>query len=132
MFELIGLAFAWLAVNYVPFIIFYVTGGVVYATLKWIIQLFRLGQRVKLIETRDLTPEQINDRRARTASNMFTTYEYPPRASNNKGRLFTWATFWPINLVYTLFADVIREAWNFIYRRFGAVLDFFAKKILPK
>lgn len=131
MFTLVNAALAWLAINYIPFIIFYVIGGGLYATLKWVIELMRLGREVKKLDIRGLTDDKIKEKRARIASGMFTSYEYPPQASSNKGKLFMWATFWPINLVHTLFADVIRESWNFLYNKFGAVLDFIAKKILP-
>jgi hypothetical protein len=128
MMSLIALAFAWLAVNYVPFIIFYVVGGTVYSVLKWIIQLYRLASKVKAISSDTEYPDTV---KSSITSDLFWSSSYPPTAAENKSLLMTWALFWPFNLIYTLFADVTREAWNFLYRKFGAILDVIAKKILP-
>lgn len=140
---MIGALITWLIANYLTFIPVYVGGGAAYALLKWVIQLIRLRYKVLDINARTDIPEDNSAMghpfdnksylRDQAARKLFgSDAEYPPNAAESKGKLFGWALFWPINLVYTLFADVAREAWNFLYRKFGAILDFISRMILPK
>lgn len=127
---------------YWHFIAAYVGGGVFYAVLKWVFNLIRLRRQVLEIngkdisETNDSVGSAFNNKvylRDQATRKLFSgDSSYPPKASENKAKLFGWAVAWPINLVYTLFADVIREAWNFIYDKCGALLDSISNAILPK
>lgn len=127
---------------YVPLIIVYVIGGIIYAPVKWIIQAYRLRNRVLLSDAEaeeketamveQLAQANRTQRRNSLVSDYFDTYIYPPRVSNHKGLLFSWAVFWPFNLLYTLFADVAREAWDWVYRKLGAVLQRVSNAILPE
>lgn len=124
---------AFVVANYIPVIAFYVAGGALYAVLKWTLLLVKLRRRVLEINAR--TDQDDRDKsmsRNEAARKIFGEYSYPPKVSENKGNLLTWATFWPINLVWTMFADVAREAWDFLYRKFGSMLQAIATSILPK
>jgi hypothetical protein len=126
---MIGLIWAFVVANYIPVIATYVGGGALYAVLKWTLTLFKLR---RLVIDNDALPESERKPRSHIEGDLLGNYEYPPLVSSNKGRLFMWASFWPINLVYTMFADVAKEAWDFLYRKFGAVLQAIATSILPK
>lgn len=108
---------------YWQFIVAYIAGGAVYSVIKWCIELYRLRQEVLGKPEKD---------RTWAAARRFGSSSYPPKASENKSTLFWWAVFWPINLVWTLVADVAREAWDWLYRKFGAIYDRLAKAILPE
>lgn len=127
--NLISFGYTWVITNYIPFIILYVAGGLIYALLKWFLQVFRLRNAIKNI--RDTEPKAIRLARERIASYYFTEYEYPPRVKNNKGALFLWAVFWPVNLVYTMFADVARSVWEWVYATFGTILQKVTNTLLP-
>lgn len=139
---MISSVIAWFLANYVPFISVYVGGGAGYALLKWIIQLLRLRTKVLEINSSDIAEDNSDSKNAfnnkkynreQATRELFGSgSSYPPKASENKGKLFTWAVFWPFNLVYTLFADVAREVWSFLYRKLGSLLDRISTAILPK
>lgn len=124
---------------YWQFILAYIIGGAVYSVLKWCIELYRLRQTVLAIDLANKPANSvysdeawIDKQKTEAANRRFDSYAYPPRASDNKGTLFVWAVFWPLNLVWTLVADVAREAWGWLYRKFGAIYDRIAKAILPE
>jgi hypothetical protein len=125
---------------YWHFIAAYIGGGAGYAILKWILSILKLRGKVLEINAQDIPEDSTgvgdayNNKkylREGEAKKIFNTRSYPPLASENKSKLFGWAALWPINLVYTLFADVAREAWNFLYEKCGALLDKISKAILP-
>jgi hypothetical protein len=123
MIELLWNIVAFVAANYIPFILFYIVGGALYAVLKWVIQLRKLSNAIKA------EPSGYN--RNLLVQKYFSYGSYPPKAEDNKALIFAWATLWPINLLWTLFADVAKEAWNTLYRHYGRIFDKLAEKILP-
>lgn len=124
----------------------YIVGGVVYSVFKWIFQLYRLGRDVKEIGEKEIAvwrskwsalrdrseAEVIDSLRGKLAKKYFGQDEYPPSAKQNKGNFLMWSLFWPVNAIYTAFADVAKEAWLWIYAKIGSLLDALAKAILPK
>jgi hypothetical protein len=114
---------AFLVTNYILCISAYVGGGAVYALIKW---------TLTMIKIRRLVLAQPEVKRESIVSDVLGDYTYPPKVSENKGNLLMWASFWPFNLVWTLFADVAKEAWSWIYNRFGAMLQAITNSILPK
>lgn len=46
-----------------------------------------------------------------------------PKVKENKGTIIFWLTYWPFNLCYYMFADVIADIWNSIYRKIGNSLQ---------
>src|SRR4051812_16922249 len=100
---MIELIFAFVVSNYIQVISAYVGGGAIYAVIKWTLTILRIRSRIL---DNDKLPEEKRKRRESIVSDHLSNYEYPPLVSSNKGRLFMWASFWPINLVYTMFADV--------------------------
>jgi hypothetical protein len=129
-----------LLVAYWQFIAVYIAGGAVYSVVKWIIQIYRLRNKVLAIRIEDKgnsypgysDERYITSMRNRAVADVHLDGEYPPRVKDNKSNLFWWAVLWPINLVWTLVADVAKEAWGWLYRKFGALYDWIAKKILPE
>lgn len=126
---------------YWQFIAIYIAGGAIYSVVKWVIQLYRLRNKVLAIDLNDdnrkkwkntTDEEYLKMMRGASVSDVGLEGSYPPKISQNKSTVFWWAVLWPINLVWTLVADVAREAWDFLYRKFGALYDKIASAILPK
>jgi hypothetical protein len=128
--------FGWiiaLFIVYWQFILAYVVGGALYSILKWVIQLYRLRNKVLALDTAGHNESYIREKRAQAAQAAgFNSYSYPPKVTDNKSTLFWWAVGWPLNLVWTLVADVAKEAWDWLYRKFGGLYDYLAKAILPE
>jgi len=139
---------SWIITNYILVLSIYVVGGAIYALLKWVLMLMKLRRSVSEIDevqianyrkawsTHKDTPEDKlrYELRNRAANRIFGTVgsdNYPPTAKDNKGNLLMWAAFWPFNAIYTLFADVATEIWNFIYNFFASTLNAIARSILP-
>lgn len=121
---------AFFTVYYIPFIAFYILIGAIYAVAKWTISLVQIRNRILLLDRED---KDFDLNRKRVLNKILGNYQsYPPKASNNKGLFFFWATFWPISLIWTLIADVTRAAWGFVYSKFGYILDRISKAILPE
>lgn len=116
---------AWLLANYLIVVGGYTAGGALYAVLKWTLTMVKIRRKVLA-----LTDPGLNDKREIVKS-ILGEYQYPPKASDNKGNLLFWAIAWPINLIWTLFADVIKEAWAFLYNTFGSILQKITHSILP-
>jgi hypothetical protein len=129
---------------YIPIMLIYLAGGVVYAVAKWTYLILKLRSRVSAItedriangmkgwgdrKTREEIIQEI--RNNETASLFGPGTKYRPNATDNKGNLMMWAIFWPINLIYTMFADVAREFFSFVYNKIGASLNAIAKSMLP-
>lgn len=140
MSEYFVIALQFLTDYYIPFIIGYIIGGVTYATLKWVIVLYKIKALVEKIPPFDEVKNKgysaknwLETKRIYAAQEVLDSPQsYPPKATDNTGNLLMWAIFWPINLVYTMFADVVTETFRFIYRKFGSVLNSIASAILPK
>lgn len=121
-----------------PFLLVYIAGGVIYSLLKWTFKIYKLRRLVTGLKDKpnryDVdTIDTVAKQRNRITGELFGKYqEYPPKAANNKGWLFFWAIFWPINLVWTMFADVAKEIFIWFYDMFGGLLDRIGKAILPE
>lgn len=46
-----------------------------------------------------------------------------PRVRENKGRIMLWLSYWPFSFCHYLFADVLSDIWNWIYRMIGNSLQ---------
>ncbi len=138
---MIQIAIDFVTIYYIPILIWWIVGGCIYAVSKWTILLLKLRGQVNRITEYDLekikystdTPELTLQRcRENLAGKIFGQRTYPPLVSENKGNLMMWATFWPINLVWTMIADVAKEFFSMAYRKFGAVLQAISNSILPR
>lgn len=130
---------------YLQFLVFYVIGGVLYAAAKWSLQIFKLKSRIDFKADEIAVQKNSSNSwktqtdnaiiaylRSYQAGLIFASSDYPPLVSKNKSSLFEWALFWPLNLLYTLFADVISESFSWVYRKFGGILQRISNSILPK
>jgi hypothetical protein len=140
---------------YIPVLLVYLAGGVIYAILKWVFKAYKLRtlvlalkDKTESVEYYDKTIPNSNGGMGRTARkdvvvpasaqrdalvrDMYGSGTYPPQVKNNKSRLFWWALFWPVNLVWTMLHDVAVETFTWLYNKFGNVLQRLSDKILPK
>lgn len=85
---------------------------------------FIKDQNIKGISPSDPIPEEFLD----SWRNVLGKYNYslgsiPPRASENKGKIMGWMTYWIMSLLGTMLTDVVREIWNAIYLHFSSVFQ---------
>lgn len=79
-------------------VIGYLIVGVIWSMAKWAI--YCLDQR-----TIALDPRVRHD-------------VAPPVPRNNKDRIVTWMSYWPLNMVWTFFDDVVAKAFSMAFERF--------------
>ena len=143
------LAATWslLTVYYVPVLIFYVIGGVVYTITKWYFDIFRLRRAVlnskkikdveKKIEMTAVEAEKqlllgsIIDEKKNLSRKWFDGYSYPPQISQHKAELFFRAIFWPLNLVWLLVGEIAIDLWSAIYTRTAKFFQSISDRMLP-
>ena len=130
MIETYTAVIAFITTNVLLVLGIYILGGIVYSFAKWVISLYKLRKLVNKITATD--SETIQKQRCMATSSIFDSYEYPPKASNNVGRITVWAIFWPFNLLWTLFADVAMMIWELVLNALQGVYQAVAKAILPK
>lgn len=136
-----------LTVYYVPVLIFYAIGGLVYTILKWYLDVFRLrnavlnSNKIKANEQRILN--ETDQREIDSLNNLilnekkllsrewFDGLSYPPQLSDNKWTLFIRAVFWPLNLVWLLVGEIAIDIWTFIYAKTGKFFQSISDRILP-
>lgn len=126
------------SVYYIPILIYYTLGGIIYTILKWYLNIYKLRQKVlssELITSLSKKDGSINEiikEKKRLASSLFEDYSsYPPKLSENKDTLFWRAVFWPINLVWTLIGDVAINIWLFIYDKTTSFFQSISDRMLP-
>lgn len=131
--------FALVVANYIKFVLFYVAVGVGYTFLKWVLMVYKLRRWIVAKKGYDSARKLANGEvdvlswKTSLSNSLFGGYgEYPPKAKDNLGNLSVWGFFWPINLPYTLFADVIKELFNWLYELLGEVYNAIARAILPE
>jgi hypothetical protein len=129
---------------YIPIMLIYLAGGIVYAVAKWTYLILKLRSRVAAITEADVTAEQNRWGTKRTYEEVRQSLRdkltvglfgsgttYRPNVTDNKGNLMMWAIFWPFNLIYTMFADVAYEFFSMVYNKIGSALNAIAKSLLP-
>jgi hypothetical protein len=56
----------------------------------------------------------------------------PPKASEHKGDIIRWMSYWPFSVVGTLLNDVVRKAWRHIYDLMTQTYDRVAAHVFRK
>jgi hypothetical protein len=52
-----------------------------------------------------------------------------PTASENKGSIIRWMTYWPFSIVGTILNDVVRKLWHHIYMFLATTYDRLASRL---
>lgn len=132
MTEMYTSALAFILANMLMIFSLYVAGGIIYSFIKWLIVLVRIRKDVLNIRP-DADQEYREKRKKAIAAGHLSGYSqsYPPQAKENIGIITVWAIFWPINLIWTLFADVAVIIWEYVVDKLNAFYNMFAKMILP-
>lgn len=87
----------------------YITTGIVWSFVKWYYFLLNYKEKVD-----------------RSYANW---RNYIPKASDNKGKIIAWMTYWPMSGVWTIINDPIRRIYDRIYKRIGRVYDKISDRI---
>jgi energy-coupling factor transporter transmembrane protein EcfT len=56
----------------------------------------------------------------------------PPRASQHKGDIIRWMSYWPFSVIGTVLNDFVRKAWNHIYNFTVQTYDRIAAHVFRK
>ena len=132
MFSFLATVLAFVTTYYLPVLGVYLAGGILYAILMWLFKAYKLRTRITgLADSKELGSVEMQ--RLRQVRYLYG-YDnvYPPKVSQNKGKLFGWALFWPIHLIYTMLHDVAVESFTWVYNKFGGMLQSVSDRILPK
>lgn len=128
-------------------IIIYVLGymavGVIWGFVKWVLfvqnkkRLFPEFKKNFLGYIDDLDPSYLDE----TSENYLkipvlhkvefkkasACSEFPPKANYNKQRIITWMLYWVLSVVGTIFGDLIKEIYEYIYTKLTNSFDSVSK-----
>lgn len=109
--------------------------GVVWGFIKWTLFVHKMvgvynefkANFLKENKATELTPELA----AKLKDKIDGGYGYSssgikvaiPTASENKGRIIRWMTYWPFSIIGTLLNDVVRRLWHHIYQVLSTTYD---------
>jgi len=106
----------------VAYVIAYIAIGIIWSFAKWFF--FLMNERNK-------TREWLEGQLKRTDLNL--NYNKPviniPKASDNKGRIVAWISYWPLSLIGTILNDPFRKLFNFIFNQFKGLYQRMANNI---
>jgi hypothetical protein len=86
--------------------------GIVWSFVKWYFY---------LLNCRDKISAQIESNR--------TYYSSIPTAKDNKGRIISWMTYWPMSIVWTIFNDPIKRMCKYFYQIFESWYQGISNKV---
>lgn len=102
----------------------YVAVGVVWSFAKWFFF---------LINERDATRNFVKKELAKYKKDNSGYWSEPkiniPQASDNKGRIVAWMSFWPLSVVGTLLNDPIRKLFNYCFNQFKHLYQAMSNKL---
>lgn len=104
----------------ITYIIVYTAIGVVWSFAKWFFF---------LMNERDKSREWLNNHLKRTDLSYNKPKINIPQASDNKGRIVAWVSYWPFSLIGTILNDPFRKLFNFIFNQFKGLYQRMANNI---
>lgn len=129
----------------------YFLGGTVWTIVKWYFYLLRRRDEARKIRVYfDANCDDLNQKWKNNDEFNFTNWmndggstgsgasrcrrayndrNYPPMATQHKGDILFWATYWPFSAFWTLLNDPIRRLWNAIYSVLGGILQRISNKV---
>lgn len=134
--NMMAATWALLTVYYIPVLIFYVVGGILYTILKWYFDIFKLRRsilnsvKIKEFQERGLD-DNIEDEKLRLSRQLFDGYSYPPQFSDNLSTIVTRAIFWPLCLAWLLIGELAIDIWTAIYESTVSFFQRISDRMLP-
>jgi hypothetical protein len=97
---------------YIGFPIYFV-GGTIWAFIKWFLYIKRRAYEYKETRLEFLKDNNVVDVPNELKKKWKNWWGVRiPQAKNNKGKILTWMSLWPVSLTWTL----IDDPWRYIYR----------------
>lgn len=88
--------------------------GVIWSLFKWYLYLTKVK-------------EEHLDKKKRYSQDR--VYLVKPEASDNKGRIIAWISYWPISIIWTLIADFVTGVARRIYNKISGLFDKISDKV---
>jgi hypothetical protein len=120
------------------YLLAYVGIGLVWSFVKWYfyVQECRdqyLADREQFLQDRRITlNELILDDALKAEFKRWlpsSRYEIQPKASNNKGRITLWATYWPWSFLWSFVDDIVKNTFNWLFVRFQGLFQAISNRI---
>jgi hypothetical protein len=113
-------------------VLVYFLTGTVWGLIKWFVFLHK--QLAKYQEARDkfLKENNATDLTPALAAKFLDYLDryltralipIPPKASEHKGAIIRWMSYWPFSVVGSILNDVVRKAWNHVYNILVSTYD---------
>ena len=116
----------------VQWLVAYVMLGIVWGFIKWFFYLLKKRDeyRVVLAEwSKAVENQAANGVPENRLSAKPSAEKARPKASENKGRIIFWMSYWPASALWTLLNDPLTRLYNFLYRQLGKLFDSMSKAI---
>ncbi len=55
-------------------------------------------------------------------------HDFPPSPSKNRSRIVTWMVWWPFSFLGSLFSDLIRRGFDWIYDELATLLGYLSRR----
>jgi len=114
----------------------YVVGGTLWSFVKWYIFVRKrregyLDQRAQFmvdhkLEEKDKIPPTLL---RKWQSQLSYSNREMPSARKEKSRILRWMVYWPWSVIYSLFADLVREVFLIIYARMATTFQRISESI---
>lgn len=114
---------------------YYVAAGFLWGIVKYFFFLSKIRREYKALKTKYMKTYNLTEMRAEHLNNMHNDYSYKydmPNTDfiNNKARIITWMSYWPISLVWTLLRDFATRIFECIWDWTQAMFKTMHDKIL--
>lgn len=138
--------FSWFGQHWVEAVVItgiYLVVGIVWSFIKWFS--FLIGFRDKLREAKEeyaklvtqpgTNPPDLKSWLQGKGGYWYKHHYYGnaltqvPQASDNKGRIVAWMSFWPFSMVGTVINDPVRRLFNFLFNQLKATYQRLANYV---
>lgn len=117
--------------NLLFYVAVYFAIGFVWTFVKWTISLLKLRRVITSTEYSG-NEDRIRSSKVYDTRKIFSSSSsYPPQAKNNVGLIVAWATFWPVNILWTALSDVLIESYKYLVEVCKSLYDRLSSYILP-
>lgn len=133
--------------NIIPFAAVYLAAGVVWGFVKWfffILKIRDVYEKIRaefLVRTnatvidetnRDKFWSEITTRSSYLLPSRYHFNSFPPKASENKGRIVFWMAYWPASALWTILNDPLTRFYKMVFNRLLTIFEGISNKMFGK
>jgi hypothetical protein len=121
----------------------YVGAGAVWSVIKWWFYLLNMRDRYETLRSdwlgiRNLKEVPVNDPvqyqtfKEQVVAKVDYRHSFPPVATEHKGKITTWMTFWPFSLVDTILGDFLARVFKTVHAWLAGLMQRISNGVFGK